>query len=275
MPASLANCSLIISTYNWPEALELTLKSVLRQSILPKEVIIADDGSTEETKLLIERYHTNFPTKLIHIWHEDRGFRLASIRNKAFAASNAAYLIQVDGDIILHPKFIEDHLNFAQPDCLLQGSRVLLGENRSKRLLRKKDTHISILQSDMKRRENGIRFLALSKYLAPKYRNRYPIYFARGANMSFWREDIVAVNGYNESFEGWGHEDSDLTLRLLNNGKRKMVLKFSAIAYHLYHPEHTSKDREAANKSLLEETQQRKINWTENGMRKYLNQHEQ
>lgn len=265
-----ANCSLIISTYNWPEALELTLKSVLRQSILPMEVIIADDGSTLATKSLIDRYRPSFPVNLIHIWQEDRGFRLAGIRNKAFAASLGVYLIQIDGDIILHPKFIEDHLHFATPNYLLQGSRVMLGKNRSESLLTKKEIHISMLQSDIKRRENGIRFLPLANYLAPKYRNRYPVYFARGANMSFWRSDVLEVNGYNESFEGWGHEDSDLTLRLLNNGKKKMVLKFSAIAYHLYHPEHTSKEREALNIRLLEVTLKQKICWTDNGISKYL-----
>lgn len=270
MPHVPKRCSLIISTYNWPEALELTLKSVMLQSSIPDEVIIADDGSIGNTKALINRYKDNFPTKLVHLWQEDKGFRLACIRNKAFAASANDYIIQIDGDIILHPKFIEDHLAFARPNSLLQGSRVMLGKNRSSSLLRRKETSISFFDSDIKRRENGIRCLSLSNYLLARYKNRYPIYYARGANMSFWKDDILKVNGYNESFEGWGHEDSDLTLRMLNNGKQKLILKFSAIAYHLFHPENKSIEKEAINKKLLEETHSKNVIWTENGLDKYL-----
>jgi len=274
MPDLPRSCSLIISTYNWPEALELTLKSIMRQDRMPDEVIIADDGSTDHTQSLINHYKNSFPTNLIHVWHEDQGFRLASIRNKAFAASTKDYIIQIDGDIILHPKFVTDHLAFAKQNCLLQGSRVMLGKNRSKILLKQKETHISFFDADIKRRENGIRCLALSNYLLTRYKNRYPIYYARGANMSFWKEDILKVNGYNESFEGWGHEDSDLTLRLLNNGVKKYILKFSAIAYHLFHPENKSAERELTNKKLLEETYQNKVIWTQNGLSKYLTNHE-
>ena len=275
MPNPLINCSLIISTYNWVEALELTLNSVLLQSVLPKEVIIADDGSKEETRDLIERYKQTFPVPLIHIWHEDKGFRLASIRNKAFAVSTQEYLIQIDGDVILHPQFIEDHVTLASPNCLLQGSRVNLGKYRSAILLKKKQSRVSVFSTDISRRENGIRWISLAKWLLTKYRNRYPVYYARGANMSFWRKDILAINGYNENFTGWGHEDSDLTLRMLNNHKTKLVLKFSAIVYHLYHPEHTSKTDQSGNKHYIEETLRQKISWTDNGINKYLTENKQ
>lgn len=272
MPVLPENCTLIISTYNWPEALELCLKSILDQSIIPAEIIIADDGSTKETKELIERYKTLFPTALLHLWHEDQGFRLAMIRNKAFALSTKEYIIQIDGDIVLHPKFIEDHLSFAQADALLQGSRVMLGSSRSKKMIAQKNHAVSFFQADIKRRENMLRLIALSRYLSKRYRNRYPVYFARGANMSFWRKDLLEINGYDENFEGWGHEDSDLTLRLLNKGKKKMILKFSAIAYHLYHPEKKSIAQEKINRERLEETFRHKTTWAKKGITKHLPQ---
>jgi len=274
MSVSPEDCTLIVSTYNWSEALELTLKSILKQSKIPAEVIIADDGSTEKTKLLIDAYKKTFPTKLIHLWQEDIGFRLATIRNKAFELSSKRYLIQIDGDIILHPNFIEDHLRFAKEGCLLQGSRVMLGKSLSQKLLTKKEIRVSFFDRDIKRRENLVRNINLSEYLLTRYRNRYPIYFARGANMSFWKKDIMEVNGYNEKFEGWGHEDSDLTLRLLNSGKRKLVLKFSAIAYHLYHLENKTKEKDDINKAILEETLRLKNTRTKWGINKLSDHHE-
>ena len=101
-------CSLIISTYNWPEALDLVLKSVLRQTTMPSKVIIADDGSKAETRLLVEEYKKIFSVPLIHVWQEDNGFRLATIRNKAISNSNFTYIIQIDGDVILNKNFIKD-----------------------------------------------------------------------------------------------------------------------------------------------------------------------
>ena len=92
--------SLIISTYNWPEALRLCLLSVLGQSVLPDEVIIADDGSTGQTADVVEAMRPLFPVKLIHVWQEDNGFQLSKIRNKAIAMSSCDYIIQVDGDLI-------------------------------------------------------------------------------------------------------------------------------------------------------------------------------
>ncbi|SEN89655.1 N-terminal domain of galactosyltransferase [bacterium A37T11] len=264
-----SDCSLIISTYNWPEALELTLMSVMLQSVIPGEVIIADDGSEDRTKALIGLFKSRMNTKVIHVWQEDKGFRLAAVRNKSFVRASNPYIIQIDGDIILHPRFVEDHLRFAKKGRLLQGSRVMLGKQRSERLLHQKEVMISVFQSDIKRRENAIRIPALANYLLRRYRNRYPIYFARGANMSFWKADLLLVNGYDEQFKGWGHEDSDLTLRLLNAGVEKCVLKFCAVAYHLFHAVHSSKEADAHNKALLAATLQQQTIQARFGLDQY------
>lgn len=266
-------CSLIISTYNWPEALRLTLMSVQRQTIAPSEIIIADDGSNQSTKNLIDLFRTKLRIPIIHIWHEDKGFRLAAIRNKSFAHSKYKYIIQVDGDVILHHNFIKDHLLASRRGYLLQGSRALLGETYSQKLLEHQSIDINRLHPDIRRRENAIRIPSLSKLLLDKYKNRFPVYYARGANMSFWKEDLVNVNGYDENFEGWGHEDSDLTLRLMNNGIKKRIIKFAAIVYHIYHPEKKNEDLEHKNRKILETAFLDKKVWTNSGMdqHKHLN----
>lgn len=94
--------SLLISTYNWCEALNLCLNSVLRQSQQPDEIVIADDGSREDTKLLIADFSKKSPVPIIHVWHEDIGFRKTIILNKAIAKCSSDYIIQIDGDLILH-----------------------------------------------------------------------------------------------------------------------------------------------------------------------------
>ncbi|RZK42062.1 MAG: glycosyltransferase [Pedobacter sp.] len=261
--------SLIVSTYNWPEALELTLLSILKQSRFPHEVIIADDGSKSQTKDLIEKFKKKTSIPIIHVWQEDEGFQLAKIRNKAFAESTGEYIIQIDGDLILHRDFVKDHINLSQPNCFIQGGRVLLGRKISEQLFKTKDINISIFSADIKRREEGIRWLGLSNYLSTRYRNKYPRYFARGANMSFWKTDLETVNGYNEDFSGWGHEDSDLTARALNAGNQKLILKFAGIAYHLFHNEHSTKHNSGENELLLQDTVKRGIVYIEKGMNQY------
>ena len=262
--------SLIVSTYNWPQALECCLLSALTQSIKPYEIIVADDGSKEETTSLIQALNKHSQIPIIHVWQEDNGFQLAKIRNKAFAKSKGDYIIQVDGDVILHPHFIKDHISLAKKNCFIQGGRVVLGSKTSEKILIAKKTSISILTAGIKRREEGIRWIALSNFLATRYRNKYPVYFARGANMSFWKTDLIETNGYNEEFNGWGHEDSDLTARMLNAGKRKLILKFGGIVYHLYHHEHHSKENDAQNESLLKQTVDANLIYIEKGISQYL-----
>ena len=116
--------SLIVSTYNRPDALRVCLDSVKHQTILPYEVIIGDDGSRSETADTIKEISRNFPVPIKHVWHEDNGFRLAMMRNKSVAASSGDYIIEVDGDVFLHPKFIEDHLREAAPGIYVKGAPI-------------------------------------------------------------------------------------------------------------------------------------------------------
>jgi glycosyltransferase involved in cell wall biosynthesis len=133
------NVTLCITTYNSPNYLDLTLLSVLKQSILPQEVIIADDGSGEDTQHLIEHYKSIFPIPLLHCWHPDKGFRVAKIRNKAILTSHCEYLIFIDGDIVLHRHFIRDHVKNSKSQHFIQGSRVLVSKTISKQRLYSKN----------------------------------------------------------------------------------------------------------------------------------------
>lgn len=227
--------TLIISTYNWPSALEVCLNSVIRQSWMPDEVIIADDGSGDETKELIQKFKKEFPVKLNHVWHPDEGFQLAAIRNKAILVAESDYIIQIDGDLILHPEFIADHSRLAMPNKFVSGSRLLLSQRVSENILKARENP-SFFQLFLfaNNRLNGLRIPYLTRHLATLYKKNKP-YYVKGCNMAFWRADLIAVNGYNEAITGWGKEDSELAVRLLNKGVGRLFIKFGAICYHLFH----------------------------------------
>ncbi len=226
--------ALIVSTYNWPDALKLCLLSIKNQTRLPDEIIIADDGSTEETKFLLEDFKKSFDIPLIHVWQPDEGFQLSRIRNKAIARASKDYIIQIDGDLILHKKFIADHVNFAKSGSYATGSRVMINEEFSQKLLKQQQIDISIFSQGLSNVSNGIRNSFLKNYLANRYRIS-DMYYMRGCNMAFWRNDLLKVNGYNEEFIGWGREDNEIAVRLINLGVSKRVLKFGAVVFHIHH----------------------------------------
>lgn len=135
-PASTTlGASLIITTYNSPDRLALVLDSVRDLSPIPAEVIIADDGSTDDTRELIESYAKSFPCPLRHIWQEDKGFRVSISRNKGIAAATQDYIITIDGDMIVDSHFIADHLRFAKRGVVLQGSRTGLSAFATQEIL--------------------------------------------------------------------------------------------------------------------------------------------
>lgn len=266
MYSSRPTSSLIISTYNWPEALSLSLKSVLTQKILPKEVIIADDGSAEATKFVIDSFRRVFPVPIKHVWHEDRGFRLAEIRNKAIISATGEYIIQIDGDIILHPHFVEDHLNFAKKNTFVRASRIYINKKKSEDMLVKGSSHISIFNKGINNFFSAIRMPFLWSLFEYRYKNKgSEIYEIHGCNMAYWKKDALAVNGYNETFCGWGPEDKEFVARLLNKGLRKRFLKLGAIAFHIHHKEN-AKTFLLANEDAFKQTREKKHVWCRNGI---------
>ena len=247
-------CTLIISTYNWPKALNLVLLSVLNQKQLPTEIVIADDGSKEETKNLIDSYRDKFPIPIKHVWHEDEGFRLAKIRNKAIATALGNYIIQIDGDVILHPYFIKDHLDFAKKNTLVRASRIYINNKSSEQLLNAEKYNINAFSKGVTNFFSALRLPFLWPIFEKNYKNKGTERFEiHGCNMAFWRKDAIAVNGYNENFNGWGPEDKEFVARLLNIGVQKRFLKMGAIVFHIYHTEN-SKNYLAENENEFKKT---------------------
>lgn len=263
-------CSLMIATYNWPLALDLCLKSVARQRLLPVEVIIADDGSKDDTAELIHKFQKNFPVPIKHIWQPDDGFHLARIRNKGIAASSCEYIVQIDGDLILHPCFIEDHLALKKEEHFTTGSRVLLSPITTERLFQKRSLDVATHSTGNKNFFNGVRSKWIRHLMAPRYKNSGKnLYYVKGCNMAFWKKDLLAVNGYNESFFGWGREDSELAIRLINAGIKKQFLKMGGICYHLFHTE-ASRELELRNRKIMADAIKDKKTWAEQGLNQYL-----
>ena len=265
------NISLVISTYNWPEALEVCLKSALHQRLLPNEIIIADDGSGEPTREVIARFKAVSPIPILHIWHEDNGFRLAHIRNKAIAAATGHYIVQVDGDILMHRYFISDHARFARQGSFVRASRIFINEEMSGRVIQAKVLDPGFFRKGTNNFFSAIRLPLLWPLFETGYKNkgdeRYEIH---GCNMAFWKKDAVLVNGYNEAFTGWGSEDKEFVARLLNAGKKKRFLKQGGIAFHLYHPENVRTNMEK-NIAILRQTIESKSEYCMIGLNKYMN----
>ncbi len=258
--------SLLISTYNWPEALELVLLSFENQSIKPKELLIADDGSTEDTKQLIEEFQKTSDIPIRHFWHEDNGFRRSSILNKAIAGSTSDYIIQTDGDCIMHKDFIKDHLKMRKKNTYLFGSRVNIKEELLPILFSKKKIQLGFFEKGISKRTRNLRIPLFSSFYK---KNDQISSKLRGCNLSFWRSDFIAVNGYNENFEGWGREDSELIIRMMNNEVSGRRLRYSGIIYHIWHKV-KDKSRFEINDSLQQQAVLEKSKWCENGIDKYL-----
>ena len=260
-------CALLISTYNWPQALNLVLKSVEKQSVIPDEVLIADDGSGEDTKQLVDRYQLNGTLHIKHFWQEDQGFRKAQILNKAIAASTADYIIQVDGDCILHPHHVKDHLSHAEPGVYLYGSRVNMQEKHLSLLFKNNQIDFTPFSKGIKKRTRAIYAPALSNNYKPAPGVHRKM---RGCNVSYWRKDILKVNGYDERYTGWGREDSELAWRIANTGVQGKRLRYAGIVYHIWHAE-KSKNNLQRNDAMEQQTIDSKSIWTDYGIDKYLN----
>ena len=242
--------SLIVSTYNWPEALDLVLMSLFHQRRMPDEVLIADDGSSEPTAQVVRQWAERLPVPVHHLWQEDEGYRLARSRNRAIAAARGDYVITLDGDMVLEPHFVEDHERVAEPGWFVQGPRAHATMEGTKRMLETRSIRFGPLRSGMRRRHLAVR----SPWLAKRYTRDYvTMRRIRGCNQAFWRADLIAVNGFEERMIGWGPEDKECATRLLNAGIRGREVRFMAVACHL---EHASRQTEGStpNDALLEAT---------------------
>jgi glycosyltransferase involved in cell wall biosynthesis len=258
--------TLIINTYNWPAALQLVLKSLLIQKQMPDEVVIADDGSTDETRILIEKFTLLCPVPVIHVWQADDGFRKSEALNKSLARASGDYIIHLDGDCIMHPGFVGDHLSMAQQGLYLFGSRVNIKKSFLEQLVTKQKIRFSPFSRGIYKRGRALYFPAMS--LRGELEQGLSIKL-RGCNLSHWRADAIAVNGYNEGMTGWGREDSEFVVRLANLGIKGQRLRHAAIIYHIYHQE-LPRDSVTANDAIQQQAIDKKITRCDIGLDKYL-----
>ena len=196
--------SLVVTTYNRPDALELVLLSAARQTRKPDELVVADDGSGPDTGRLVERFASELPFPVMHAWQEDEGFRAARSRNNAIARTTGDYVITIDGDMVMHPRFVEDHAHAARPGVLVQGYRIRMSPELTERLMREKRTWVG-----WPRRGIGWHFYAFRNRLVSLLTPPGQCTIGSG-NQGVWRNDLVRVNGYNDGMYGWGGEDDDL-----------------------------------------------------------------
>jgi glycosyltransferase involved in cell wall biosynthesis len=235
--------SLIVTTYNRPDALRAVLLSLAAQTDRAFEVLVADDGSRPETAAAIAGVAVDFPVPLVHLWQTDDGFRAAAARNLAVAASRGDYLVFIDGDCVLRPDFVARHRVLAERGWFVAGNRILLSQGFTARMLQ---AATGALHADS-------RLTWLGRRLAGAINRWFPLCFlpgqgwrkaqpqrwrgARTCNLAIWRTDFDTVNGFDEVFQGWGHEDADLAIRLLHAGVLRKDGRFATAVLHLWHHE--------------------------------------
>jgi glycosyltransferase involved in cell wall biosynthesis len=244
---SAPSIGLILNTWNQPDYLSRVLSAVSLQSRKPDEVLLADDGSEEPTARAFLDWSKNQQLRCEHLWQEHTGFRRSRILNQAIARSRSEYLVFLDGDSVPHPEFVSDHLRLARHGSFIQGHRALVERQASEYF------GLGQFQSDRRRAvwSHQIRGIKNAyRWPFPLSRVRRDLKGVRGCNLAIWRADLLAVNGYNEAFAGWGREDSELAVRLMNYGVLRVDSRGWALCFHLWHPP-ASRASLAANDQLL------------------------
>lgn len=238
--------SVIATTYNQSKDLALYLKSLSRQSRSDFEIIIADDGSREDTRQVVESFKAQiFGNRLTHLWHEDLGYRKCKILNSAIRISTGDQLIFTDSDLILHPRFVEDHASQAEVNSVFMGRRIDLGPEVSD-WVRQNEDRLFSLEFYRNILKSGFLAKNPSRGIKRAFRIVSPFWVGvlgcknvpdlLGSNFSIDRELLFRVNGFDESREFYWGEDGDLFVRIRNSGAKILGRKSFAVQYHLWHP---------------------------------------
>lgn len=233
----------VITTYNSIAALSASLEGFLTQKDVNFEIIVADDGSGAETAEVIHSFRKRADVGVSHVWQDDQGFRAGAIRNRALAQTKADYVIFTDGDCIPMPDFVSGHRRLAERGWFVTGNRLLLSETLSRQILEKrlpvhywpvKNWFAAFLRGEVNR------WLPLCRLPVPGLLRKFPARRWQGAmtcNLAAWRENLLNINGFDETYAGWGLEDSDLTIRLIRSGVYRKSARFAAPVIHLWHKE--------------------------------------
>jgi glycosyltransferase involved in cell wall biosynthesis len=269
--------SVVITTYNRPDALAAVVRACFMQNDKNFEIIIADDGSTDNTRACIAALSATAPMPLRHVWQPDQGFRAAMARNRGTLAARGDYIVFLDGDCIPQRDFIARHRALAQPGYLVSGSRILLGEGLTQRVLKNNiDVAATPALALLGWRLRG----DLNKTLQPlglrwpdigRTSKKFSWRRIKSCNLGVWRSDLDKVNGFDESFTGWGHEDSDLVVRLFHAGVLRKDGAFATEVFHLWHRE-AQRDQETSNRQTVLERAANKVTQATIGLREHAHE---
>lgn len=263
--------SFIVLTYNRTDALLAVLRSLARQCNQNHQIVIADDGSgVEQVQLLYDRCPA-FQCPVLHVWHPDMGFTIARARNQAVSHATGEYLVFLDGDCIPNILFVAQHERLAEMGYFVNGSRVLLSPTLTAQVIDKDvDLPSQPAQFWLRARLRGDSNKLLHLVSWPKRLFRLKQAFEwsgiRGCNMGVWSRDFFGVNGFDESFEGWGHEDADFVLRLSHFGIQRKNGFMATEVFHLWHSEN-KRDQESVNKNRVVQRMNTGLILAEKGLR--------
>jgi glycosyltransferase involved in cell wall biosynthesis len=245
-------CGLVVTTYERPGALARVLDALATQSRPPDELLVADDGSGPATARVIEQHAVQARYPVRHVWQPHDGFRAGRARNAAIARAHCEYLVLLDGDMVVHPEFLADHLALARRGYYSQGVRILLDAAATARLLQPGSPLPGTLSPGL----GGVRrsYALRSPRLARKLRRvANGLVAIKACNQGFWREDLVRANGFDEALTGWGAEDKELCARIEQAGVGRQTLLFASLAWHLDHAP-ASRARADANRARWRDT---------------------
>lgn len=231
----MTRCCLVVTTHERPDALACVLDAVAAQTRPPDELIVADDGSGPATAAAVAAHASRAAYPVQHVWQPHEGFRAGRIRNAAVARTGCPYVVLLDGDMVVDARFIADHLDLARPGHFSQGVRIRLDESATRRLLATPDRLPRPWWPGLggARRAYALRSPPLARAVRTVANTLVAV---KACNQGFWRDDLLAVNGFDEAMTGWGSEDKELCARLENSGVRRQTLLFAAVAWHLDHP---------------------------------------
>jgi len=264
------NISFIVLTYNRPDALLAVLRSLADQCRPGDQVLVADDGSRAHCVELLRDQVPSFPCPISHVWHEDRGFTASAARNRAALQASESYLVFLDGDCVPGPAFVENHRALAERGCFVNGSRVLLDKALTEFVLADK-LNLARLPASFWVRAWFSGHANKLHHLLPWPRNWRGIHRVfswrgiRSCNFGVWRDDFFGVNGFDQVFQGWGHEDADLVLRLHHAGRARKNGFLATEVFHLWHPENPRLN-ESINRARVMERRDTGTLWAESGL---------
>lgn len=262
----------IISTYNNPRWLEKTLWSYCAQTIVPDEIIVADDGSDDETRRLIDSFKMMLPLR--HVWHEDDGFRKTKILNEAIKAATADYLIFTDQDCVARQDFVAVHKHYARKGYILSGGYFKLPMDISERLTYDDIRNGRAFRLRWLRGQGLKRTFKCTKLVQSKAFGVFMNFITptkatwNGMNSSGWREDILAVGGFDERMQ-YGGEDREMGERMFNNGIKSKQIRYRAIVLHLDHSRpYVNKEAWERNMAIRRETKRNRTIVTPYGIKR-------